>query len=82
MTALCPWLLEITPTLSPDAAGVGVGVGAGVGVGVDGEYDEPPHDSVIVITTPLRAASAVATVNSRRESALSIAISFDPPVRQ
>src|SRR5512144_2959621 len=57
MMASCPRLLETSPTLSAVAAGVGVGVWAGVGVGVDGEYDEPPQDSVIVITTPLRAAS-------------------------
>ena len=71
MTApLCPWFEAMIPVLSagvppPDGAGVGAGV-----LGAEGEPPPPPQ-AEIVIATPLSAARAAATVNSRRSSVLS-----------
>jgi hypothetical protein len=61
ITAEWPWLFEITPTLSPLALGVVVGI----------VLESLPQLTLeIVITTPLSAASAAASVNSRRPSVL------------
>src|SRR6188474_3316578 len=68
----------MVPDLSPpEGVGVGVGVGFGVGVGLlVGLPLLPPHEEIVIVT-PLSAASAAATVNSRR-SRVCIRSSLDP----
>ena len=65
---------DLTPTLSPPAAGVGSG-SAGRGRRRRGREGEPQPQSVIVMATPLRSAMAEARVNWRR-STFSIRLSL------
>ena len=64
ITAVCPWLAEICPSLSPAD---GVGVGAGVGEPPVGLEPPPPH-ALMVMGTPPKTRRAAARVNSRRSN--------------